>query len=259
MTTEFDLVDGAIYGPVTSRRLGASLGINPLPSGVKACGFNCNYCQLGWTYELVEESLSKHPWPTAEEIARALETKLKELKAAGRAVDSITFAGNGEPTLHPDFDGVVGDVLAVRDHEAPGVEVGILTNGALLHDHPRVVGGCNLLDERYVKLDGGTDAIFLEMNSPTFDISVWNIIQGAKRLRDCVVQAMFTRGRRDNTKEKDVADWIRAVGQINPKAAQIYTISRTPADNRVAECPRTRLDEIAAQLTRETGVSAEVF
>jgi wyosine [tRNA(Phe)-imidazoG37] synthetase (radical SAM superfamily) len=256
---EFDLVTGVVYGPVQSRRLGASLGINPLPSGVKACGFNCNYCQLGWTYELVEESLSKHPWPTAAEIAAGLEARLRELKGQGVTVDSITFAGNGEPTLHPDFDGVVTEVLAVRDREASGVEVGILTNGALLHDHPRVVGGCNLLDERYVKLDGGTDAVFLEMNSPTFDINVWKIIQGAKRLRDCVVQAMFTRGRRDNTKEKDVADWVRAVGQINPKSVQIYTVSRTPADNRIAECPRARLEEIAALLKRETGIEGEVY
>lgn len=258
--TDFNLVTDVVYGPVQSRRLGASLGINPLPFGIKTCGFNCNYCQLGWTFDLVDEaSLAKLKWPSAAEIAQGLEKRLGELKAAGTKVDCITFAGNGEPTLHPDFDGVVTDVLEVRDRVAPGTTVDILTNGALLHDHPRVAGGCNLMDERYVKLDAGTDSGFLDMNSPTFDISIWDIIQGTKRLRDCVIQAMFTRGRRDNTGDAEVAAWIKAVAQVNPKSVQVYSISRTPADNRISACPIERLNEIAKRLADETGIPAETF
>ncbi len=255
---DFFLADGVVYGPIQSRRLGVSLGLNLLPANVKVCGFNCNYCQCGWTYDLVDEpSLAKLKFPSGREIAAELEAWLKGNPST--KVDCITMSGNGEPTLHPDFDGVVTDVIDVRDRLAPGVRLDILTNGALLHDHPRVVGGCNLLDERYVKLDGGTDSTFLEMNSPTFDISVWAIIQGAKRLRDCVVQSMFTHGRRDNTTPAAVESWIKAVAQINPKGVHLYTVARRPADNKITGVDRATLASIAERMNGETGIPAEVF
>lgn len=253
-----ELVDACIYGPVVSRRFGASLGINPLPAGRKVCGFNCNYCQLGWTTDLVDEAtLAGYDWPSAERIARELGERLRELAASGTGVERITFSGNGEPTLHPDFDGVVMEVLAVRDREAPGVAVGILTNGALL-SNPRVVGGLNLLDERYVKLDAGTESMFLDMNCPTVDVGIWDVIQGIGRLKDCVIQAMFTRGRRDNTAEADVDAWIAVVGRLNPKAVQIYTVSRTPADPMIRPVESDRLEEIARRLRERTGIETTV-
>lgn len=255
--TESLLVSDVVYGPVQSRRLGASLGINVLPFGVKVCGFNCNYCQLGWTFDLVDPAvLAKYRWPSAEEIAAGVSKRLKEL--AGTKLDCMTFSGNGEPTLHPDFDGVVTEVLALRDREAPGLRVDILTNGARLDD-PRVVGGLNLLDERYVKLDAGTDERLLEMNSPTIEISVWDLIQGMKRLKDVVIQAMFTTGRRDNSSDADVERWIQAVAQVNPKRVDLYSISRVPADAKLAAVPRGRLDEIARRLTAATGIPASAY
>jgi wyosine [tRNA(Phe)-imidazoG37] synthetase (radical SAM superfamily) len=254
-----ELSNSILYGPVQSRRLGRSLGINILPFGVKVCSFNCNYCQLGWTFDVTDEgALDKYDWPSAESIASAVEERLAAMKKAGESLDCATFSGNGEPTLHPDFDGVVTEVLAARDRAWPGLTVDILSNGAN-NDNPRVVGGLNLLDERYMKLDAGTDETFLEMNSPVIPIGIWDIIEGLKRLKDCVIQSMFTRGRRDNTGEAAVRMWCNAVSQVAPKKIQIYTIARAPADARIEAVDRDTLEGIAAEARRLTGIAAEVY
>src|SRR5579863_2384636 len=167
---EYQLSDGVTYGPVSSRRLGASLGVNILPFGVKVCSFNCNYCQCGWTTDTVDPaSLAKYRFPTAEEVGEGLRKTLLELKAAGKTLDCITLAGNGEPTLHPDFLSVVRAILSVRDECMPGVRADILSNAAHL-DRAAVVEGLNLLDARYMKLDAGNEGQFLNMNSPVTEI-----------------------------------------------------------------------------------------
>src|SRR5579862_1037786 len=130
---EYHLSDGVTYGPVKSRRLGSSLGVNILPFGVKVCSFNCNYCQCGWTTDTVDSAaLSKYRFPTVQEIGSGLRKALLDLKAKGEKLDCITLAGNGEPTLHPDFLPVVKEVLSVRDEVMPGVRVDILSNAAHL-------------------------------------------------------------------------------------------------------------------------------
>src|SRR5262245_48673702 len=192
----YPLVDAVTYGPFASRRLGSSLGVNILPFGVKVCAFNCNYCQCGWTFDLADEAtLASWTWPSAADVAAGLEKKLRD--PGGPGVDVITIAGNGEPTLHPDFSRVVEEIVRVRDRVAKGVPLHILTNGANLNK-PGVADALNVLDERHVKLDAGTESMFLEMNSPTEDVGIWDVMRGVKGLTDFVVQAMFTRGRRDN-------------------------------------------------------------
>lgn len=255
----YGLVRDVVYGPVASRRLGRSLGVNILPFDVKVCSFNCNYCQCGWTFDVTDERvLAKYDWPSAAAVARGVERRLTEAKERGERLDCLTFAGNGEPTLHPDFDGVAAEVLAVRDRLWPELPVTILSNGANL-DRPRVVGGLNLLDERIMKLDAGSEAMFLDMNSPVLPIGIWDILQGLKRLRDCIIQAMFTRGRRDNTSPEEVKRWIDAVAQVGPKSVQIYTISRVPADAKAQPVERAILESIARRLEEASGVRAEVF
>ena len=213
----YPLVDSVVYGPFASRRLGQSLGVNILPFGVKVCAFNCNYCQCGWTFELADEAtLASWTWPAAAEVAEGLERRLKELAAAKAKIDALTIAGNGEPTLHPDFARVVEEIVAARDRSAKGIPVHILTNGANLLK-PGVAEGLNLLDERHVKLDAGTESTFLEMNSPTEDIGIWDVMRGVKGLTDFVVQAMFTRGRRDNSTPAEVDAWIEAVKRIKAR------------------------------------------
>jgi wyosine [tRNA(Phe)-imidazoG37] synthetase (radical SAM superfamily) len=255
----YPLVDGVTYGPFPSRRLGSSLGVNILPFGVKVCAFNCNYCQCGWTFNLVDNAtLASWTWPTPDEVAVGLEARLKELAAAGTKIDSITISGNGEPTLHPDFGRVIEEILATRDRVAKGVPVHILTNGANLA-RPGVAEALNLLDERHVKLDGGTESMFLEMGSPTEDIGIWDVMRGVKGLSDFVIQAMFTQGRRDNSTPAEVDAWIEAVKKMKPKRVDVYSISREPADARSLPVPMERLQEIAALCEKRTGIPAQAY
>lgn len=255
----YNLTDGVVYGPVKSRRLGASLGVNILPFNVKVCSFNCNYCQCGWTTDTVDsKALAKYDWPTPEQVGDGLRAKLLELKAAGETLDSITFAGNGEPTLHPDFLRCVKAVIAVRDELMPGTKVDILSNAAHL-DREQVVEGLNLLDERYMKLDAGSEGQFMNMNSPVSEVGIWDVMKGMGKLKDFVIQAMFTHGRRDNTDEKSVVDWISAVKRVKPKAVQIYSVDRFPADKKIHKVEKSLLDEIGQALTAQTGIPAETF
>ena len=256
---EYNLSDGVTYGPVKSRRLGSSLGVNILPFGVKVCSFNCNYCQCGWTTDTVDSAaLAKYKFPTAREVGDGLRKTLQELKGKGETLDCITLAGNGEPTLHPDFLDVVKSILSVRDEVLPGVRVDILSNAAHL-DRPAVVEGLNLLDARYMKLDAGSEEQFLNMNSPVTEVGIWDVVKQLPKLKDFIVQAMFTHGRRDNTDEKSVVDWINTVKRVKPKSVQIYSVDRFPADKKIHGVERALLDEIAAALTAQTGIPAEVF
>jgi wyosine [tRNA(Phe)-imidazoG37] synthetase (radical SAM superfamily) len=256
---DYQLTDGITYGPVKSRRLGASLGVNILPFNVKVCSFNCNYCQCGWTTDLVDErTLAKYDWPSAEDVGAGLRKTLLELQAKGERLDCITLAGNGEPTLHPDFLEVVRAILSARDEAMPGVRVDILSNAAHL-DRPGVVEGLNLLDERYMKLDAGSEEQFLNMNSPVTETGIWDVLQNLPKLKDFVVQAMFTHGRRDNTDSKSVIDWIQAVKRVKPRSVQIYSVDRFPADTKIHAVERGLLEEIAQALTAQTGIPAEVF
>jgi wyosine [tRNA(Phe)-imidazoG37] synthetase (radical SAM superfamily) len=253
------LADGVTYGPVQSRRLGASLGVNILPFNVKVCSFNCNYCQCGWTTELVDEAtLSGYTWPSAGEVGDGLRQRLLRLKDEGKTLDCLTLAGNGEPTLHPDFLGVVRRVLEVRDQVMPGVRADILSNAAHL-DRPPVVEGLNLLDERYMKLDAGTDAQFMNMNSPVMEVGIWDIVKHLPKLKDFIIQAMFTHGRRDNTDEASVVAWIGLLKRVKPKSVQIYSVDRFPADQKICKVERELLTQIAQALTEQTGIPAEVF
>ncbi len=245
---ESPLADGIVYGPVSSRRLGRSLGVNLLPAGVKVCGFNCNYCQLGWTFDLVDpESLRKHRWPEAEEVGEAVGARLAAAKAAGERIDVLTVSGNGEPTLHPDFWRCMTALVEARDREAPGRPIHVLTNGALLGT-AQVVSGLNLADVVHVKVDAGWDGMFLEMNSPTFDVSLFDILTALPRLKDFGVQAMFTRGRRDNTTDDEVAKWVELVRKAGPSFVDLTTASRPPADGKVRPAPPEVLESIAARL-----------
>ncbi|HVR86986.1 MAG TPA: radical SAM protein, partial [Planctomycetota bacterium] len=255
---EYALSDGVTYGPVKSRRLGASLGVNILPFGVKVCSFNCNYCQCGWTTDTVDpQALAKYSFPSARDVGDGLRKTLEGLKAKGDTLDCITLAGNGEPTLHPDFLAVVKAVLSARDEILPGVRVDILSNAAHL-DRPAVVEGLNLLDARYMKLDAGSEEQFLNMNSPVTEVGIWDVVQRLPKLKDFTIQAMFTHGRRDNTDSKSVIDWINIVKRVKPRSVQIYSVDRYPADKKITKVDRGLLDEIAQALTEQTGIPAEV-
>jgi len=249
------LQEGLVYGPVKSRRLGASLGVNILPEGRKVCNFNCPYCQYGWTppdpkgAAAVEET-----WPSAESVAAAVQLAL----TTGGVVDRITLAGNGEPTLHPDFPAVVELLRKVRDRYARHARLAILSNSSTVSD-PDVVRGLLRMDERYMKLDAGDAETLRQMNATPVPID--RIVSGLAALKGVILQSLFTRdadGRIDNTTPVALTHWLAAVRRVQPRAVHVYSIDRAPAWKPLQRIPRGELDAIADRVRAE-GFDALVF
>lgn len=249
------LHDGIIYGPIHSRRFGVSLGVNLLPPGRKVCSFNCVYCQYSWTEPL--RSFEGLDWPSPNEVATAVGRALGEIRGAGQTIDRITIAGHGEPTLHPAFAGVVAALRAVRDTEAKGVPVAILSNSTMVHlAHVRdALAG---LDERNMKLDAGRQEELRQVNACGTPIE--QIVDGLAAMRDIAIQAMFVRdarGRIDNTTTEAVTAWLEALRRIRPRSVQIYTIDRPPALASLVPVDRGTLEHIAARVA-DTGIETMV-
>ena len=246
---------GIVYGPVKSRRLGASLGVNILPDARKVCNFNCPYCQYGWTPAGARgDSVPEESWPLPDVIASAVEDALIH----DGAVDRITLAGNGEPTLHPDFAEVVDRLRTVRDRRARHARLAILSNASTLDD-PSVAAALLHIDERYMKLDAGDQATLRALNGSLVPIP--RIIEGLSRLNGVILQSMFTRDEHrkiDNTAPDSVDSWLDAVSRVKPTAVHIYTIDRAPAWKPLRPIPRAELDALAERV-RAMGISALVF
>ena len=243
-----------VYGPIRSRRLGYSLGINVLPINRKVCSSNCVYCQYGWT-------LSE---PSSERLRRSGEL-LAETEAAfqshasqGTPVDCITLAGNGEPTLHPDLLELVIGLKRLRDRYFPNATVGILSDATQI-TRPNVRRALELLDERYMKFDAADEATWKRINLPLSQTNFHAIIEALRALPDVVLQSMFIQGSYDNTDEPHLCAWIAAVGSIKPRSVQVYTVDRGTAASGITKVPRQRLQEIADRLAESTGIPANVF
>lgn len=253
------LHESIVYGPVRSRRLGYSLGINILPRNAKVCTFNCSYCQYGWTRNAPRGSLSATGmWPTPTSIARALSGVLQRVKTSGERIDRLTLAGHGEPTLHPQFEEVVAGLRTVRDKFAPGTPLAILSNSTTL-DKPSVRRALLEIDERYMKLDAGDPTLVRRINGSTIQLE--QLVKGLRELDDIVIQSMFVRDRLsriDNATDIAVAIWITLLQTIRPKAVQIYTIDRAPAWPYLQPVASPRLEEIARR-ARTAGLEADSF
>ena len=243
-----------VYGPVQSRRLGSSLGINPLPVSYKLCSSNCVYCQYGWT-------LPSHPTDAikrAPELLNLIDEAFQEHVKLGTPVDCITLAGNGEPTLHPDLEELVVGIKALRDRYFPAAKVGILSDATQVH-RPQVLRALQQLDVRYMKVDAGDEAMWRTINLPLGDADWTRMIEGLKRLPEIILQSMFIHGSCDNTEDGHIERWIELVAALRPLSVQVYTIDRAPADAGVVKVPRERLEAIAARLTAQTGIPADVY
>jgi wyosine [tRNA(Phe)-imidazoG37] synthetase (radical SAM superfamily) len=248
-----------VYGPVQSRRLGRSLGVNLLPADRKTCSFNCAYCQYGWSRLETDGRLPPpSQWPTRAQVARAVEHELKQLRTRGERVDRLTLAGHGEPTLHPDFPAIVRDLRHIRDRLAPDLPVAILSNSGTL-DRTPVRKALVELDERHMKLDAGDDAMRRRLNGTA--VEPGRIVAGLKGLPDIFIQSMFVgdrQGRLDNTGHETVSRWLAWLSEIRPRGVHIYTIDRQPAFPFLRAVPQDRLDAIAQRL-RQTGIPALTF
>lgn len=252
------LFPAPIFGPVHSRRLGLSLGINLLPADGKLCSFDCIYCECGRN----AGHAPKTRMPTRAEVREALETKLLEMEAEGKLPDNITFAGNGEPTGHPEFLGVVEDTVALRDRLAPKAHISVLTNATHILK-PDVFKALALVENPLLKLDT-VDADYIHLvDRPTSRYDLPALIERMKAFNGrCMIQTMFLEGSyegRDvgNTADRYVLPWLETLKAIAPKLVTIYTIERETPDHDLRKASRESLDRIAA-LVRATGLKATV-
>ncbi len=247
------LFDQIVFGPVKSRRLGESLGINLLPTGCKYCNFDCIYCECGWN---TDHPIKGMHLPKRKEIAEALEQKLKALSENGHLPDAITFAGNGEPTIHPDFPGIIDDTINLRNRYAPKSVISVLSNATMLHK-PQVVKALQKVDQPILKLDSAIAQTIEILNQPVKKIPVSKLIAQLKSFNGkCIIQTMFVQGdylghKIDNTTPKELDAWMQAIMEINPMQVMIYTIDRDTPAKTLQKVPEATLKSIAHMLEKQ--------
>lgn len=256
---KLSLQTAIVYGPVESRRLGLSLGVNLLPTSYKLCSFNCVYCQYGWTKKgslAPAEELSDMPGLAT--VAASIEAALEDLSRAGKSIDSITICGNGEPTLYPDLKAVIEIAKQARDRHQPEARLAILSNSSTVGSE-KVRDALDLLDLKIMKFDAGSEEMFHQLNHPRVPIYMGGIVAGLKGLKNIFLQSLFVQGRVTNADPDAVGLWLEKVREIRPLGVQIYTLEREPADKRIEKVSLATLQWIADQLRWQAGVPAEVF
>lgn len=248
-----------IFGPIHSRRLGVSLGINLLPPDGKLCSFDCIYCECGYNADFK----AKLPLPTREEVKNALENRLKDMQENGPKPDVFTFAGNGEPTLHPHFPEIINDTIELRDKYFPDAKVSVLSNSTLIFKE-NVRNALMLVDNNILKLDTIDMDYIKEVDRPMGKYDVNRIIDNMKKFNGhIIIQTMFMKGLSpngvnvDNTSDQYVLPWLEVVKNINPEQVMIYTIDRETPDQRLLKATPEELDRIASLIKKE-GLSVSV-
>ena len=270
-----------IFGPVHSRRLGLSLGINLLPSDGKVCTFDCIYCECGFN----GDHRPHLPLPTRELVAEKLEERLRQMTAEGRLPDVLTFAGNGEPTSHPHFAEIIDDTLLLRDKYCPAAKVSVLSNATFLH-RQSVREALMRVDNNILKLDTVNADYINKVDRPTCHYDVRDVIEGMKAFRGhVIIQTMFMRGEEaptpdpsprrggeeaatpglsprrgvesvDNTGDEYVVPWLEAVREIGPSQVMVYTIDRETPTAGLLKATREQLDAIC-QRVEAMGISCQ--
>ena len=249
------LFGSIVYGPIRSRRLGVSLGINLMPIAAKLCTFDCVYCECGWNQSVLHPSL-----PTREEVRVALES---QLSAAIEPIDVITFSGNGEPTLHPDFLGIIQDTCALRDQYCPKAKVSVLSNSTQL-GRTDVIEALRLCDNRILKLDSAIDATMRLIDKPVNaqltvkQIAQWlSIFDGDFTLQTCFLRGEYKGQIIDNTTPEELAAWYKMMDYLHPKQVMIYVIDRVTPLETLEKIPAETMEKIAIPL-REKGIDVIV-
>jgi wyosine [tRNA(Phe)-imidazoG37] synthetase (radical SAM superfamily) len=234
-----------IFGPVHSRRLGISLGINLLPADGKVCSFDCIYCECGFN----KDHRPTLPLPEREEVAHKLESKLQDMQAEGQLPDVLTFAGNGEPTSHPHFAEIIDDTIRLRDQYCPKAKVCVLSNSTFIH-RPQVHDALMRVDDNILKLDTVSPDYINKVDRPTGTYDVNAIIERMQAFHGhIIIQTMFMRGTYngesvDNTGEAFVVPWLDIVKAIKPQQVMVYTIDRETPAQGLEKASREQLDAI---------------
>lgn len=243
------LYDNIIFGPIRSRRLGLSLGVNLLPIESKLCSFDCIYCECGWN----EDHPGKRRFNAREDVRNMLEETLQKMVADGTPPDVITFAGNGEPTMHPDFENIIADTIALRDKHCPAAKVSVLSNATQIHRED-VRRALLRVDNNILKLDSAFDETVQLVNKPQGAYTVARTVELLKAFEgNLILQTMFLRGeylgkRVDNTTEEEVSAWLRLVAEIKPKQVMVYSLDRDTPCQTLEKVEKEELREIAARV-----------
>lgn len=224
--------DDIVFGPIFSRRLGSSLGVNILPSKGKLCNFDCVYCECGWN----RDGKSDGRFPRLHEVEAALQKKMSEAAAEGVAVDSITFSGNGEPTMNPDFPQIVDATLRLRDRYFPDAKVSVLSN-AVLVGRPAVAEALMKVDNPILKIDASSDELVGKINKPVGSYRLADTVEALKRFNgNFVLQTMFLRSEEFDTAEPQaLAAWMDIVRELRPREVMVYTIDRETPDKSLGK------------------------
>ena len=223
------LREETVFGPIKSRRLGNSLGINLLPTQGKICNFDCIYCECGWNKDGRDDTTL----PTAAKVARDLEAKLQQIRNDGIPVDSITFSGDGEPTLNPEFPKIIDDTVALRNTYYPNAKISVLSNATRVH-LPEILAALKKVDNPIMKIDAPTNALAKRINNPAPGYDVASVVEALRGFNgDFILQTMFLRSTDFDSSSPEVLDgWMDIVRKLRPREIMVYTIDRpTPAEN----------------------------
>ena len=253
------LFNHIVFGPVSSRRLGISLGINLLPVDGKICSFDCIYCECGYN----SRGQGKQGLPSRSDVYRALESRLQKMSVEKNSLDVITFAGNGEPTLHPQFREIIEDTLFLRDKWYPQAKVSVLSNATRITLSP-VFDALSRVDNNILKLDSVNPETVALLNAPrSGDFSVRKLIDNLKKFGgNLIIQTLFVKGQHngltvDNTTREEVDEWIKALQEIKPRQVMIYTVDRETPEKNLEKIPPEKLEEIAVRV-RSAGFQVSV-
>lgn len=249
-----------IFGPVKSRRLGVSLGINLLPTEYKYCTFNCIYCECGWTEK---KNSKKIQIPKRSEIYLQLEKKLIDLTTNKITPDNITFAGNGEPTIHPEFTEIVEDTIALKNKYFPKASTTVLSNASQIHK-AKIINALQKVDNNILKLDAGSGDQFQKINLPNANFTLEKLVNRLCQFKgDLIIQTLFLSGnyqgeKIDNTTEEELKLWHNHLKRIKPKLVMIYSLDREAPTKDVMKIPLEKLNEIASGVN-QLGIQTEVY
>lgn len=251
--TVLQLQSSIIYGPVNSRRLGRSLGINLLPTDRKLCSFDCVYCHYGRTKVKTLLPEGRH-FPSVEQVLDAVEEALR----ACPDIDYLTFSGNGEPTLHPDFSTIAPAVRRLRDTLRPDVKLAILSNSTTVH-LPHVREALRVFDAPIMKLDAGDPATLASINRPAPAVKLERIVEGLKGIPGLIVQSVLIDGKVSNVKGEAFEAWLSALSEIRPERVQIYSTDRPVPEAEVERVPPATLRRVAREIENRAGVQANAY
>ncbi|MBQ2364356.1 MAG: radical SAM protein [Alistipes sp.] len=252
------LYNNIIFGPIRSRRLGLSLGVNLLPIESKLCSFDCIYCECGWN----DDHPGQRRFNARADVRDMLDRTLQKMVGDGTPPDVITFAGNGEPTLHPEFEAIIEDTIALRDKHCPAAKVSVLSNATQIH-RDDVKRALLRVDNNILKLDSAFDSTVQLMNKPQGNYTVARTVELLKSFEgELIVQTMFLRGeylgqRVDNTTEEEVAAWLKLIAEIRPKQVMVYSLDRDTPCQTLEKVEKEELRAIA-QRVEALGIAVSV-